>query len=45
MHRNRSVRRAEVSVDGRNLISHAGTALLSELADRTGLTRQMSVAM
>jgi hypothetical protein len=45
VHRNRSVRRAEVSVDGRNLISHAGTALLSELADRTGLTRQMSVAM
>ena len=45
VHRNRSVRRAEVSVDGRNLISHAGTALLSELADRTGLTRQMSTAM
>jgi hypothetical protein len=32
-------------VDGRNLISHAGTALLSELADRSGLTRAMSVAM
>jgi hypothetical protein len=45
VHRNRSVRRAEVSVDGRNLISHAGTALLSELADRTGLTRAMSTAM
>lgn len=45
MHRNRSVRRAEVSVDGKNLISHAGTALLSELADRTGLTRAMSEAM
>jgi len=45
VHRNRSVRRAEVSVDGRNLISHAGTALLSEVADRSGLTRAMSVAM
>ena len=45
VHRNRSVRRAEVSADGRNLVSHAGTALLSELADRTGLTRAMSVAM
>ena len=45
VHRNRSVRRADVSVDGRNLISHAGTALLSELADRTGLTLAMSEAM
>jgi len=45
VHRNRSVRRAEVSVDGKNLISHAGTALLSELADRSGLTLAMSKAM
>ena len=45
VHRNRSVRRAEVTTDGRNLVSHAGTALLSELADRSGLTRAMSVAM
>src|ERR1035438_6265330 len=35
VHRSRSVRRAEVTTDGRNLVSHAGTALLSELADRT----------
>jgi hypothetical protein len=34
-----------VTTDGRNLVSHAGTALLSELADRTGLTRAMSGAM
>ena len=45
MQRKRSVRRAEVSVDGRNLLSHAGAALLSELADRTGPTRAMSEAM
>jgi hypothetical protein len=31
--------------DGKNLVSHAGTALLAELADRSGLTNAMSVAM
>ena len=45
MHRSRSVRRPEVTTDGKNLVSHAGTALLSELADRTGLTQAMSEAM
>ena len=45
VHRSRSVRRVEVTTDGRNLVSHAGAALLCELADRTGLTRAMSVAM
>src|ERR1019366_5671321 len=45
VHRSRSVRRVEVTTDGRNLVSHAGTALLCELADRTGLTRAMSVAI
>ena len=45
VHRSRSVRRCEVTTDGRNLVSHAGTAMLSELADRTGLTRAMSEAM
>src|ERR1039458_9270231 len=45
MHRSRSVRRAEVTTDGRNLVSHAGTALVSELADRIGLTRGLSEAM
>jgi hypothetical protein len=34
-----------VTVDGKNLVSHAGTALLTELADRSGLTDAMSVAM
>jgi hypothetical protein len=34
-----------VTTDGRNLVSHAGTALLAELADRSGLTTAMSVAM
>jgi hypothetical protein len=45
VHRSRSVRRVEVTTDGRKLVSHAGTALLCELADRTGLTMAMSVAM
>ena len=45
MHRNRSVRRAKVIPDGKNLVSHAGAALLAELADRSGLTEAMSVAM
>lgn len=45
VHRSRSVRRAVISIDGRNLVSHEGTALLCELADRTGLTRARSVAM
>jgi len=45
VHRSRSVRRAEVTTDGRNLVSHAGTAMLSELADRSGLTRGLSEAM
>ncbi len=45
VHRSRSVRRVEVTTDGRNLVSHAGTALLCELADRTGLTKAMSVAL
>ena len=45
VHRSRSVRRAEVTADGRNLVSHAGTALLCEFADRTGLTHGLSEAM
>ena len=45
VHRSRSVRRAAVMADGKNLVSHAGTALLAELADRSGLTHAMSVAM
>jgi hypothetical protein len=45
VHRSRSVRRAKVIPDGKNLVSHAGAALLAELADRTGLTDAMSGAM
>ena len=45
VHRNQSVRRFVVTTDGENLVSHAGTALLAELADRTGLTLEMSKAM
>ena len=45
VHRSRSVRRAKVIPDGKNLVSHAGAARLAELADRSGLTEAMSVAM
>ena len=41
----RATRSMRVTADGKNLVSHAGTALLSELADRSGLTQAMSVAM
>ena len=45
VHSSRSVRRAKVIPDAKNLVSHAGAALLAELADRSGLTEAMSVAM
>src|SRR5271169_4201109 len=45
VHSNRSVRRAKVIPDGKNLVSHAGAVLLAELADRSGLTEAMSVAI
>lgn len=45
VHRSRSIRRPAVTADGKNLVSHAGVGLLAELADRTGLTWQMSHAM
>ena len=45
VHGSRSVRRAKVIPDGKNLVSHAGAALLAELADRSGLTEAMSEAM
>ncbi len=35
----------EVTADGAGLVSHAGAALLVELADRVGLTRALSEAM
>ena len=45
VHDSRAIRSMRVTTDGKNLVSHAGTALLSELADRSGLTEAMSVAM
>jgi hypothetical protein len=45
VHRSQSVRRVKVTTDGEGLVSHAGTALLAEMADRSGLTRALSVAM
>ena len=37
--------KVEVSSDGEGLVSHAGAFLLSELADRIGLTRALSEVM
>ena len=34
-----------MTVDGENLLSHGGTALLTELADRSGLTKAMLLSM
>jgi Transposase DDE domain group 1 len=34
--------KVEVTADGGGLVSHAGSALLAEVADRTGLTRALS---
>ena len=45
VHRSQSVRQMKVTTDGEGLVSHSGTALLAELADRSGLTSAMSVAM
>jgi hypothetical protein len=35
----------EVTADGEGLVSHAGIALLAEVADRTGLTKALSSAL
>jgi hypothetical protein len=35
----------DVAADGEGLVSHAGAALLSEVADRVGLTREFSGAL
>jgi hypothetical protein len=45
VHRSQSVRRVKVTTDGEGVTSHAGTVLLAEMADRSGLTRALSVAM
>jgi hypothetical protein len=34
-----------VAADGEGLVSHAGSALLSQVADKTGLTRALSLAV
>ena len=35
----------DVTADGEGLVSHAGTALLARVADKTGLTRALSTAV
>jgi hypothetical protein len=40
-----AARTLEVKADSERLVSHAGAYLLTELADRTGLTEALSVAM
>ena len=35
----------DVAADGAGLVSHAGAALLADVADRTGLTRELSRAL
>src|ERR1039458_2803824 len=35
----------DVAADGEGLVSHAGAALLAEVADRVGLTRELSRAL
>jgi hypothetical protein len=45
MQRIRAVAPMTVTPDGKNLVSHAGAALLAELADRVGLTQALSGAM
>lgn len=42
MHDGRPVT-VDVSADGEGLVSHAGSALLAQMADKTGLTRAMSL--
>ena len=35
----------EVTSDGEGLVSHAGSALLAQIADNSGLTRALSVRL
>jgi Transposase DDE domain group 1 len=35
----------EVTADGQGVVSHAGTALLAQVADKTGLTRALSLRL
>ncbi|WP_405065360.1 IS1380 family transposase [Kribbella sp. NBC_01510] len=45
MKRSKGVRRFKVSADGKGLVSHAGTALLRELASETGLVAGWTAAL
>src|SRR5512141_2163298 len=45
MQRNRRVRRVVVTTDGAGIVSHAGAFMVSQLADRVGLTDALSAAM
>ena len=45
MQRNRRVRRILVTSDGTGIVSHAGAFMVSQLADRIGLTDAFSAAM
>ena len=45
MKRNPSRPRLKVSADGVNVVSHAGTRVLSDLTDEVGLTAGLSAAM
>jgi Transposase DDE domain group 1 len=42
---NRAAARVRVTSDGQGIVSHAGSLLLAELADRVGLTDTLSAAM
>ena len=35
----------EVTSDGEGLVSHAGSALLAQVADKSGLTKALSVRL
>lgn len=43
-HKNRRIR-VDVSSDGTGLVSQAGTVLLADIADRTGLTQALSAGL
>lgn len=45
MQPNRRVRRILVTTDGTGVVSHAGAFMVSQLADRIGLTDALSTAM
>ncbi len=45
VNRNQSRPRLKVTADGRGVVGHVGARLLSDLADRVGLTSGLSTAM